>query len=157
MDTLTTAPICLHTRFTVETARPTEFVDLTDRVSDLVVQTGLRSGFVNVQTLHTTTAILVNEHEPLLLSDFEAFLDRLAPRDAAYRHDDDTVRTVNLTPGERHNGHAHCRALLLPSTATLNVVGGRLHLGRWQRLFFAELDGPRSRALSVMLLGEAWR
>ena len=157
MDTLTTAPICLHTQFTVETGQPTEFVDLTERITLLVVQAGLRFGFVNVQTRHTTTAILVNEHEPLLLSDFAAFLERLAPRDAIYRHDDETVRTVNVTPDERHNGHAHCRALLLPSNATLNVVDGQLHLGRWQRLFLAELDGPRPRTLSVMLLGEGWR
>jgi secondary thiamine-phosphate synthase enzyme len=60
---------------------------------------------------------------------------------------------VNLAPGERPNGHAHCRALLMGSSASLNVAGGRLQLGRWQRVFLAELDGPRSREISVLVLG----
>ena len=68
---------------------------------------------------------------------------RAAPRDGRYRHDDPAVRTVNLTADERPNGHAHCRALLLPTSVCLNIVDGRLQLGRWQRVFFVELDGPR--------------
>ena len=68
-----------------------------------------------------------------------------------------TVRTVNVTDGERPNGHAHCRALLLPSSACLNVTGGRLALGRWQRVFFVELDGPRERDISVLAFGEGGR
>ena len=116
---------------------------------------GLRFGIVNVQTLHTTTAVVVNEHEPLLLADFQALLEAAAPGDGRYRHDDTTVRTVNMTDAERPNGHAHCRALLLPSSACLNVTNGRLRLGQWQRVFFVELDGPRERDLSVLIVGEA--
>ena len=99
--------------------------------------------------------IVVNEGEPLLLKDFECTLRKLAPDDAAYRHDDETIRTVNLNPGERPNGSSHCKALLLSSSACLNVVDGRLLLGRWQRVFLAELDGPRPRDISVLLIGEA--
>jgi secondary thiamine-phosphate synthase enzyme len=62
-------------------------------------------------------------------------------------------RTVNLAPDERANGHAHCRALLLGPTALLNVADGRLQLGRWQRVFLVELDGPRRREISVQVLG----
>jgi secondary thiamine-phosphate synthase enzyme len=62
---------------------------------------------------------------------------------------------VNLSPDERSNGHAHCRALLLGVSATLNIVDGRLLLGRWQRVFFVELDGPRERAISAVVLGES--
>ena len=65
--------------------------------------------------------MVVNEHEPLLLADFQALLEAAAPGDGRYRHDDTTVRTVNMTDAERPNGHAHCRALLLPSSACLNV------------------------------------
>jgi secondary thiamine-phosphate synthase enzyme len=61
---------------------------------------------------------------------------------------------VNLVEEERPNGHAHCRALLLPSSACLNVTEGRLQLGRWQRVFLVELDGPRERSVSVLLFGE---
>jgi thiamine phosphate synthase YjbQ (UPF0047 family) len=76
------------------------------------------------------------------------------PHDASYRHDDATLRTVNCIPGERPNGHSHCRALLLAPAVCLNVVSGRLQLGRWQRVFLAELDGPRRRDVSVVLMGD---
>jgi secondary thiamine-phosphate synthase enzyme len=157
MDTV--APVSIHRHFDIRVTseRPTQFIDLTDRLEALVLATRLRLGFVNVQTRHTTTAIVVNELEPLLLSDFAALLEQAAPSDAGYQHDDVTVRTVNLTADERVNGHAHCRALLLAPSACLNVVDGNLMLGRWQRVFLAELDGPRSREISVLLLGEGGR
>src|SRR3990172_7632070 len=75
-----------------------EFVDITDQVASIIGQSGIRNGIVNVQTLHTTTAIPINEHEPQLLQDMKELLDRLAPKQASYRHDDFTVRTVNLVP-----------------------------------------------------------
>jgi secondary thiamine-phosphate synthase enzyme len=157
METLAPAAACRHSRIRVETSRSTEFIDLTDRISASVAETGIHDGLVNVQSLHTTAAIVVNEHEPLLLLDFAALLARLAPEQLVYRHDDVGVRTVNLAPGERPNGHAHCRALFMPSSASLNVVGGRLQLGRWQRVFLVELDGPRSREISVLVLGGGTR
>src|SRR5262245_22370076 len=155
METLAPSATCHHARIRVTTERPMEFIDLTDRIEALAAQAGIHAGIVNIQSLHTTTAIVVNEHEPLLLADFGALLSRAAPRDAAYRHDDMSARTVNLAPHERPNGHAHCQALLLPSSATLNVAGGRLQLGRWQRVFLVELDGPRVRDVSILVLGEA--
>jgi len=157
MDTLTPVSTCRHARIQLTTGHPTQFIDLTDRLQALVADAGLRVGVVNIQTLHTTTGIVVNEHEPLLLTDFEAMLEGTVPRDGRYRHDDPAVRTVNLTDEERPNGHAHCRALLLPSSAGLNVMKGQLLLGRWQRVFFVELDGPREREVSVLLFGETWR
>jgi secondary thiamine-phosphate synthase enzyme len=157
MDTLTPASTCRHTRIHLTTSRPTELIDLTDRLHSLVSDAALRTGVVNVQTLHTTSAVVVNEHEPLLLSDFESLLERTAPRDGRYRHDDPAIRTVNLTEAERPNGHAHCRALLLPSAVCVNVVKGRLLLGPWQRIFFVELDGPRERDVSILAFGETWR
>jgi secondary thiamine-phosphate synthase enzyme len=129
-------------------------VDITDWLQSVVAESGIDLGLLNVQTLHTTTAVVVNEHEPLLLADFVTLLEDVAPSHAGYRHDDCSVRTVNLTLGERPNGHAHCRALLLPTSVCLNVVGGRILLGRWQRVFFADLDGPRTREVSVVLFGD---
>jgi secondary thiamine-phosphate synthase enzyme len=154
METLAFASICRHTRIRVTTEHPCQFIDLTNELEALVAESAVRFGLVNVQTLHTTTAIVVNELEPLLLSDFATLLDKAAPREATYRHDDAAIRTVNVTPGERINGHAHCQALLLAPSACLNVIDGKLQLGRWQRVFFAELDGPQPRQISVLLLGE---
>ena len=155
MEMLTPATTCRHARIRLTTRYPTEFIDLTDHLERLVADSGVGFGILNVQTLHTTTALVVNEHEPLLLADFQEFLEDAAPCDGRYRHDDTATRTVNVTAPERPNGHAHCRALLLPSAVSLNVASGRLLLGRWQRVFLVELDGPREREISALLLGEA--
>jgi secondary thiamine-phosphate synthase enzyme len=157
MEMLTPASTCRHTRIRVATRHPTEFIDLTDHLETLVAAAALSSGILNVQTLHTTTAILINEHEPLLLADFHRLLEKAAPHDARYQHDDTTARTVNVTAEERPNGHAHCRALLLPSSVSLNITNGQMVLGKWQRVFLVELDGPREREISAMLIGEAGR
>jgi secondary thiamine-phosphate synthase enzyme len=154
MERLISQELCGHALISIRSVRTTEFIDITDQVAALVAASGISLGFVNVQTLHTTTAIVINEHEPLLLTDFEATLNKAVPIDGAYRHDDGTVRAVNLTPDERTNGHAHCRALLLSASACVNIVDGHLLLGRWQRLFFVELDGARERVVSTMVLGE---
>src|SRR5258706_13386568 len=108
MDTLAPASTCRHTKVRITTERPTEFVDLTDRLRELVADAGIRLGFVNVQSLHTTTAIVVNEFEPLLHADFSTLLQNVAPCDARYRHDDVTARPVNLTADERVNGQPPC-------------------------------------------------
>lgn len=154
MDTLTPARTRRHTTIRITSRRATEFIDLTDCLDQFIAEATLRFGIVNVQTCHTTTAIVVNEHEPLLLSDFQAFLERTAPRSTAYGHDD-MSRRAGVRPSEPPNGHAHCRALLLPTSASVNVVEGQLALGRWQRVFLVELDGPREREISVVALGES--
>ena len=155
METLVPAATCHHTRIRLTTERATEFIDLTTRIEALAAEAGIHTGLVNVQSLHTTTAIVVNQAEPLLLVDFDTLLDRAAPRNAPYRHNDVNVRT--LAPGERPNGHAHSQALLLGSSASLNLAEGRLQLGRSQRVFLADLDGPRAREVSVLVFGEGVR
>ena len=154
METLGRTSTFRHATIRVDTQHPTQFIDLTDEVEALAAEAGLHTGLVNIQTLHTTTAIVVNEHEPLLLTDVAALLERAAPQDAVYRHDNVTLRTVNCVLGERPNGHSHCRALLLGPSVCLNVANGRLQLGRWQRVFLVELDGPRDRDVSVLLVGD---
>ena len=154
METLAPSAVWQHRQLSIATRRATEFIDITDRLTALVAEAGVRIGLLNVQTLHTTAAIVVNEHEPLLLADFEDTLGNAAPR-GAYRHDDESVRTVNVTAEERVNGHAHCRALLLGASACLNIVDGRLTLGQWQRVFLAELDGPRQRRVTAVIVGDS--
>jgi secondary thiamine-phosphate synthase enzyme len=155
MQTAALRPTCRHTTVRIDTERPMQFIDLTPDLETFVAASGIQSGLLNVQSLHTTAAIVVNEQEPLLLTDMAGLLDRLAPVDAIYRHDNITLRTVNCVLGEPPNGHSHCRALLLGSMATLNVVEGKLHVGRWQRVFLVELDGPRTRDVSLLLFGDA--
>jgi secondary thiamine-phosphate synthase enzyme len=154
LELLTPLSICHHASICLDSERATEFIDLTDRLRQVVSRSRVHAGILNVQSLHTTTALVVNELEPLLLDDFAALLEETAPRTAAYGHDDVDRRKVNLTPDERANGHAHCRALLLGSAVSLNICDGALRLGQWQRVFMVELDGPRPREISVVVMGE---
>jgi secondary thiamine-phosphate synthase enzyme len=144
---------CHREELDVRTADGIEFVDITEAVAGAVERSAVRDGLASVQSLHTTAAIVVNEHEPLLIDDLRAALERAAPRDLAYRHDDFAARTVNMAPGEPANGHAHVKALLLRASETLAVAGRRLRLGRWQRVFLVELDGPRCRTVVLTVLG----
>ncbi|MFN8062401.1 MAG: secondary thiamine-phosphate synthase enzyme YjbQ [Vicinamibacterales bacterium] len=141
-----------HAILAIDTPAPVACVDITNLVESAVDRTGLVCGTVNIQTRHTTTGVMINEHEPLLLSDLEAMFERLAPRTSTYLHDD-FARRAALEPDERRNGHAHCRAALLRASECVNVVGARLALGRWQRVFLVELDGPRRREISLLLAG----
>jgi len=142
-----------HRAVNLHTDEALQFIDLTAALRQFVEESGLRQGFLNVQTRHTTTAIIINENEPLLLDDLKKSLERIAPRTVSYKHDDFDIRTENLTPDERPNGHAHCKALFLRSSETLNIINGELDLGRWQRVFFVELDGARQRTVSLSILG----
>jgi secondary thiamine-phosphate synthase enzyme len=138
---------------TLRTELPRQFIDVTELVSERVRRSGIVDGLVSVQSRHTTTAVVVNEDEPLLQGDFWALLDRLCPDTVEYGHDDMDRRRDPMAD-ERPNGAAHCQALLLGSCQTLNVSGGVLQLGRWQRILLVELDGPRARMLSIAVAGQ---
>jgi secondary thiamine-phosphate synthase enzyme len=78
----------------------------------------------------------------------------VAPAAGAYRHNDFTVRTVNMTEDECANAHAHCRQLLMAASETIPIVDGEMCLGTWQRIFLVELDHPRERSVIVQVLGQ---
>ena len=131
-----------------------DIIDLTDEIASFVNESKIKNGLVNVQTLHTTTAILVQEDEPLLLEDIKKTLERIAPQSMDYNHDDFGKRTVNMCDDKCHNGHSHCKAVCLPISATLNLIDGQIKLGTWQRIMFIELDTARSRNIQIQILGE---
>ena len=131
-----------------------EFINLTEEIKKFVEESGIKNGFLNVQSMHTTGSIIVNEDEPLLKNDIKKRLDQIIPQDNAYTHDDFSIRTVNMCDDECANGHAHCKAVLLQPFATLNVIDGKLQLGQWQQIFFFELDRSRPRKVQVMVIGE---
>ena len=136
----------------VRTRTRQQFVDLTAETAETVRRSRVRHGFVCVQTLHTTTAVVVNENEPGLLQDMAEVLERLVPRGRGYRHDD-LARRPGAPPDEPANGNAHCQAMLLSASQTLTIHEHRIQLGRWQRIFLVELDGGRMRTVSVTVLG----
>ena len=131
-----------------------DFIDITDEVKFFLKETDIKNGLVNVQILHTSSALMVNESEPLPLEDIKRNLENCAPRSLKYQHDDLSKRTVNLCPKECINGHAHCKAVHLLVSATLNLIGGRLQLGQWQRIFLIELDQARPRKVQIQIIGE---
>ena len=136
----------------IRTERALQFVDLTELVAERVRRASVGEGLVTVQSRHSTAAVVVNENEPLLLEDMAGLLEDWAPLGRRYRHNDLAARGP-VDPDEKPNGHAHARALLLGTSVCLVVAGGRIDLGRWQRIFLVELDGPRPRSVSVQVLG----
>ena len=93
MQTVAPSQTCRHTTIRINTEHPTQFIDLTSDLEAFLTASAIQSGLLNVQSLHTTAAIVVNEHDPLLLTDMAGLLERLAPVDAVYRHDNITLRT----------------------------------------------------------------
>jgi len=128
------------------------FYDITEVVQLHVERSRIREGMALVATMHTTCGVVINERERLLFQDFTRFLNRLAPPEGEYEHDD-MSRRVDVPPDEPRNGHAHCQHLLLSPTVILPVSRGRLHLGRWQSIILVELDQGRQRRVSVHTTG----
>jgi secondary thiamine-phosphate synthase enzyme len=143
----------LVSKISLTSTRAPEFIDITDQVKALVAESGVRDGLVCVFSRHTTAAVKINEHEPLLLTDMEKFLARIAPPDQYYAHNDFDIRTVNMNDDECPNGHSHCSHLLLGTSETIPLIGGVLQLGRYQSVFMIELDHPREREVLVQILG----
>ncbi|MBP1448456.1 MAG: secondary thiamine-phosphate synthase enzyme YjbQ [Thermoproteus sp.] len=127
----------------VKTSRRRELVNVTGLVEGAVGEAGVREGIALVFAAHATAALFANEDEPNIRRDYEAFFERLAPRDGAYEHNkiDD-------------NADAHLLSALLKQFYVFPVKGGRIVRGTWQELFLAEFDGPRNRRILVVVVGE---
>ncbi len=131
-----------------------DFIDITDEVKNFVKGAGIQTGLVNIQIFHTTAALILNENEPLLLEDMKKNLENTASKNAGYKHDDFSIRTVNMCDDEHANGHAHCKAIRLPVNIILNIIDGEAQFGQWQRIFLLELDRSRKRKVQMLLIGE---
>jgi secondary thiamine-phosphate synthase enzyme len=135
-----------------------QFVDVTDDVGEAVTESCVANGVALVYSPHTTCAIVINERESGFMQDFREMLEGVAPSDGRYyRHDDMAIRTEGLEddPHEVPNGHSHCRAALMGSASqAIPIVEGRLALGRYQRVFFCELDRAKPRKVFIQVIGE---
>jgi len=149
-----TSMVATSGRLVVESVDRIQIIDVTERVRAVVRVVGLRDGIVTAYSMHTTAAVRIQEAEPLLLEDLKEFLERVAPRESYYRHNDFEIRTQHMHPDESPNGSSHCQHLLLGSSETIPVVDGELQLGEWQRVFVIELDGPRpEREVLIQVVG----
>ncbi len=132
----------------IQTQQREELHNLTNLVRNFVKSSGIRDGLVNVSSLHTTSAIFINEWQDALIHDFKAYLANAIRRDVYYRHNDPAWSDC-----ERHNADSHLRSLMLGISLTLQVAGGDLVLGEWQSVIMAELDGPRERSVRLQAMG----
>ena len=127
--------------FKINASKNFEIIDITSAINDLI---DVDNGIISIFSRHSTTAIVVNENESGLLSDFEFMLENLVQDMFTYEHD----RIDN-------NARSHLKSFLLSSSECLPIRNSRLDLGTWQSVFFVELDGPRSnRTLSLTIIGE---
>ncbi len=140
-------------RIEFETTTQIEFVDITDRVGEIVERSGMREGQVTVFVPHTTMGIAINHNEPLLLQDFMRVLYKVVPVDDQYSHDLFELRRGAKSDG-RSNGHSHCKQLLLGASETLLIERGKLILSALQSVFVVEFDGARKRDVVVQVMGE---
>jgi len=134
-----------YTKYLVfNTRNRRELVRITGRVEDAVRESGVREGLVLVSAMHITAAVFVNDDEPGLHQDIWDWLQELAPYGPDYRHH----RT-----GE-DNGDAHLKSLLIHNQTILPITNGRLDLGPWQQVFYAEFDGQRRKRVIIKVIGE---
>lgn len=142
---------------TVTVVAPERFayLDLTEGLQRAIKDSGVTEGAAVAFCAHTTCALLINEWEDGAMADFRRQMTELVPHeDTYYRHDDFDVRTQNLHPDERANGHAHVKAMLLSATShAIPVVAGEPAFGTWQRLIFFEMDEPKDRAITFHVFG----
>jgi secondary thiamine-phosphate synthase enzyme len=134
----------------VQTEQREELHNLTEIIHNFVKSSGIRDGLVNIWSLHTTSAIFINEWQDALIHDFKAYLANAISKDLYYRHNDPAWSDC-----DRHNADSHLRSLMLGISLTLQIAGGDVVLGEWQSVIMAELDGPRERSVRIQAMGIA--
>ena len=130
------------------TSERMQLINVTDRINEIVRKSGIRDGIVHLQSLHTTTAVFINEWQDALLHDVKTFLGEIVSRESRWRHNDPAYSDC-----ERQNADSHLRGMLMGQSLCLQVRNSAVLLGTWQSIILAEFDGPRSRSMSVQVSG----
>lgn len=129
---------------TFHTRKHREYVHITPQVEALVKKSGVKEGMALVSAMHITAGVYVNDDESGLIQDIDKWLEELAPFQQDYKHHQ---------TGE-DNGDSHLKAILVHHQVILPITNGKLDLGTWQRVFYAEFDGQRSKRVIVKIMGE---
>ncbi len=134
-----------HTEYLgFDTRHHREYINITPDVEKALAKSGIHEGMVLVSAMHITAAVYVNDAEQGLIADIDEWLEKLAPFRVEYRHH----RT-----GES-NGDAHLKSLLMHHEVILPVTAGKLDLGPWQQVYYAEFDGQRRKRVIIKVMGE---
>jgi secondary thiamine-phosphate synthase enzyme len=126
------------------TKKRQEFIRITDEVASVVKKSGVKEGMVLVSAMHITAAVYVNDWESGLIDDFQVWLEKLAPAGLDYKHHQ---------TGE-DNADAHLKRTLMGHQVILPITAGKLDLGPWEQVFYAEFDGQRKKRVVVKVMGE---
>ncbi|OPZ81550.1 MAG: hypothetical protein BWY76_02995 [bacterium ADurb.Bin429] len=126
------------------TRKRREYVRITDQVAEALRKSGVREGMVLVSAMHITAGVYVNDNENGLIQDIDEWLEHLAPADPRYRHHQ---------TGE-DNGDAHLKSMLVHHEVIVPITDGKLDLGPWQEIFYAEFDGQRRKRVILKVMGE---
>ena len=127
-----------------ETTTRRAYLNITPRIEALVQKSGIREGLVLVNAMHITASVYINDDEPGLLQDYEEFLERIAPQQARYRHNE---------TGE-DNGDAHVKRQVMGREVVVAITNGKLDFGPWEQIFYGEFDGRRRKRVLVKVIGE---
>lgn len=123
----------------VKSRARTEFIDITEKIQEVLRETGISSGVCDIFVPHTTAAVTVNEGaDPTVQRDIQAFLNKMVPFEGDYHH-------------REGNSSAHIKTSLIGVSQTVLIDEGRLVLGTWQSIFFCEFDGPRHRRVALKI------
>ena len=134
-----------HTEYlTFNTRKHREYVNVTSQVEGALAKSGIRDGMILVSAMHITAGVWVNDAEDGLIADIDEWLEKLAPFRRDYRH--------HGTGGT--NGDSHLKSLLVHHEVIVPVTAGRLDLGPWQQIYYAEFDGQRSKRVIIKVMGE---
>lgn len=126
----------------VKTTRRNCFLDITDKIVDVLRESEIKDGIVNVFVPHTTCGILLNEnYDPTVQADIQKTLTDIAPEDRGYSH-------------REGNADSHIKTAIVGNSVTMPVFNGKIPFGTWQGIFLAEFDGPRTRRVIIKILGE---
>lgn len=136
----------------LESKTQIEFMDITDKVQEIVDSSGIREGIALVYVPHTSMGVAINHNEPMLLQDFMRVLYKLVPVDDQYTHDLFEIRKDKRADG-RSNGHSHCKSLITGISETIPVEKGKLMITDRQNIFAIEFDGSRKRDVVVQVMG----
>jgi len=137
-------------RIFVKSRASAELIRITDQIRGAVEMSRLRNGIINVFTLHTTTAITINEDDPKLEKDIAQFMVKAVPEDDSYAHH----RLFRKDGRMAVNAYSHIRASLLGASVTIPLQEGEMILGARQHVYLVEMDGPQLRDLIVQVIGE---
>jgi secondary thiamine-phosphate synthase enzyme len=138
----------MHSEYiTVQTEKKREFMNITANVKSAMEKSGMRDGIILVASLHSNSAVFINDDEAGLLEDIADWLDRMAPFGDTYRHAAKGARAES-------NAGAHMQSILLNQQAVMSFTEGKIEMGPWQQVIYAELDGQRPKRIHIKLLGE---